>query len=320
MSKICPMCECSTVLLADQVHVADLVAGYKSRFDLNVTQYLQIDQVPKLELLYCPECDFKWFFPVLAADGNFYENIQKNSWYYQTEKVEFDFTLKSLSQGDRVLEIGCGAGFFGSILPDGIVYKGLEFNELAVSTGQARSIDIELESIESHAAKHPARYDLVCSFQVLEHVTDPRQFLESCAEAVKAGGTLVIGVPAENSFLSIAENNWLNMPPHHLSRWTDKALVCAFESLGLQDIHIWHEPIDEVTRPWHEDCLANFGLKTLLGVKPKLVSDRLLSRAVWNLPKTSIARRWLINHGRSRFSYADHGHTVCISGQRPVES
>ena len=73
--------------------------------------------------------------------------------------------------------------------------------------------------IEDHADQRPGHYDAVTSFQVLEHVTEPASFLRACVKALRPGGRLLLGVPNNDSFLGLLEDNWLNMPPHHMSLW-----------------------------------------------------------------------------------------------------
>ncbi|THH19596.1 hypothetical protein EUX98_g8742 [Antrodiella citrinella] len=50
------------------------------------------------------------------------------------------------------------------------------------------------------AQRGPASFDVVCSMEVLEHVDNPRAFLDSCAQLVKPGGHLFLSTIARNPF------------------------------------------------------------------------------------------------------------------------
>ncbi len=81
------------------------------------------------------------------------------------------------------------------------------------------------------------------SFQVLEHVRDPRDFLAACAACLRTGGLLIIGVPSDDSFPGISVNDIFNLPPHHVTFWPDRALRFALTDAGMGDIMVEHEPL-----------------------------------------------------------------------------
>jgi SAM-dependent methyltransferase len=81
-------------------------------------------------------------------------------------------------------------------------------------------LEIFDELIEVHAQKRPAYYDVVCSFQVLEHVYDVKNFIENAIKALKPGGRLIMSVPNnEPYFLRHSKYETLNLPPHHMGLW-----------------------------------------------------------------------------------------------------
>src|SRR4029453_7290007 len=60
-------------------------------------------------------------------------------------------------------------------------------------------------------------FDLVVSFQVIEHVPDPVGFLRGLAGRVAPGGELIVTTP--NRLMSVSEN------PYHLREWTAPELL-----------------------------------------------------------------------------------------------
>ena len=66
--------------------------------------------------------------------------------------------------------------------------------------------------------------------------------------AIKWGGginkpLLIIAVPSENSFIQYCVNGILNMPPHHISRFSDTTLHKIAEIFNLKLDCIYHESV-----------------------------------------------------------------------------
>ena len=119
-----------------------------------------------------------------------------------------------------MLEVGCGRGAFASLLKaqqPSVRYRGLEFNQAAVQAACAAGHDVVCRTLSDGAAQRPGHHDLVCHFQVLEHVPDPLAFTRDSVAARRPGGLLLVAVPAEDRFIGQQRDAWLNMPPHHLT-------------------------------------------------------------------------------------------------------
>lgn len=315
-ARYCPLCG-STHLVKKDAIAADLVVdSYARAFDVDIRAYFKSGG--RMNLLACEECGLLSYEPMPAGDAAFYEQLQRQPWYYQDIKPEYDFAKTQVGAHDRVLEIGCGKGVFRSFLPASIEYRGLEFNQAAIEKAMAIGLNVTATPVQDHADTHPGEYDVVCHFQVLEHVSDPKGFLEACAKAVKPGGKLIVAVPAEDSFLSVCENGWLNMPPHHVTRWKDRTLRYALEKqLGMQIEAIWHEPVAEYHQDWYRAILANYATQALLGRPSGLSADtRLLSKVGRRLVAYKPVQAWMFARGEKKFAFAGRGHTVCAVGTK----
>jgi 2-polyprenyl-3-methyl-5-hydroxy-6-metoxy-1,4-benzoquinol methylase len=79
-----------------------------------------------------------------------------------------------------VLEIGCGEGhLLKSVEPLVRQAIGLDLNRDAAAR-KVTACEIRAETIEDFAPSATARFDLVCAYQVLEHIVDPASCLRSC--------------------------------------------------------------------------------------------------------------------------------------------
>jgi len=256
--RICPACQADDTEAVDSVDRKDLIRNYRQK-GIDVSAYLRGSSIT---LCHCNRCELSFFDPICVGDGPFYEQLQTQELYYQDEKPEYAYAAKLVRENSSLLEVGCGKGAFRGWLPESVRYSGLEFNDEAVQKARAVGLDVRKQPVDAHADEG-RRYDVVCAFQVLEHVEHPRQFFHACVRTLKPGGTLMIAVPAQDSFLAIAPNSPLNMPPHHVTRWTDSALVSLAHSEGLANTDIWHEPVADFHQEWHATTLAYHALTRL---------------------------------------------------------
>jgi 2-polyprenyl-3-methyl-5-hydroxy-6-metoxy-1,4-benzoquinol methylase len=129
---------------------------------------------------------------------------------------------------------------------------------------------------------------VVTSFQVLEHVTDPRQFLLDMAAAAKPGGRVMIGVPNSGGFVGRDPRAVLNAPPHHMGLWSRTSLERVAEIVGLRVERMEVEPLN--TPDWFQATVEREYLPA--GWKAKLFyrlgGAQVLRRAITDYA-TSIA-------------------------------
>ena len=224
---------------------SDLIWLYKRTLEIDITRLIQTD----LSILRCKDCDLIFFDPQVTGDELFYNDLQKRDQYYQDDRPEFDWATSKIPSGASVLEVGAGNGAFALHVPQNR-YTGLDLSAAAKTMAAARGVTINTVPIEVWADENREAYDVVCHFQVLEHVSQPGRFLQACSKALKPGGMMLATVPAEDSFLSIVGNFALNMPPHHISRWTDKAVTAAAKIIHCKVDEIEHDAVAPVHRLW----------------------------------------------------------------------
>lgn len=183
--SICPLCNSERVLTLGILKRTELVNLYKRSLNVDISHLFEEDA----KYILCENCDLRFFSPLITGDEKFYNALQTNDWYYMQEKDEFKFARKFISPRDSVLEIGAGQGFFAKNLP-AYRYVGLDFSSNAKVMAAKEGILIENELIEEFSLKHPEEFDVVCSFQVVEHVSNPRSFLKAALSTLKTGGSL----------------------------------------------------------------------------------------------------------------------------------
>lgn len=258
----CPISGSSDIVAVEKISVKNLSQLYQKILNGNdiISEFTGSEEI---DLYHCPESDLYFFYPMITGTEKFYEKLQKFDWYYLEEKNEYDYASKLIKPSDCVLEIGCGKGAFAQKI-DSQNYTGLEFSQKAKDLAKG-GVNIINESIQDHAVYSPKKYDVVCAFQVLEHIGDVHSFIESSIACLKPGGILIFSVPSYDSFSKYVSNFFLDMPPHHVTRWTDTSLKNLTKYFPIENLEILHEPLQEVHKSFYATTIVKLALFKFLG-------------------------------------------------------
>lgn len=232
---------------------------YQEHFGINVNRYFA--GISTIDVYRCLDTGYQFYFPLtLEGDSAFYEALEAIPWYYMDWKREHEIALEHVRLTDRVLEVGCARGaFLRKLKTGGIDCAGLELNRHAAATARQQGVTVLEESIQGHATRHPETYDVVCFFQVLEHVSDVKSFIEAAVGLLRPDGRICIGVPNYDSFIGLDDASPLEMPPHHVGMWTESALAKLADVFGLELVSIECESL----QPYHIDYFANIARKRI---------------------------------------------------------
>lgn len=274
----CPLCLSNNSRVCEEIQSNRICKLYRSSFGVDIDRLFVGAAV--IRFIECGGCGLFYFDPPVTGDGEFYDALQNEPWYYLESKYEYDFVASMIGPGASVLDIGSGKAAFAEQLAPGVKYLGLDFSGAARAKALDRGLQVNNESIESHALVNPRHYDFVVSFQSLEHVHDSHSFLQAAARCARPAGKLVIVVPSEDSFLRFASNSPLNMPPHHVTRWPDRTLREVANLCGLKLNFLHHEPLQDIHDAWAFSVMANamLGRGKKLIESPESVGARVVSR------------------------------------------
>ena len=273
----CILCESSDIEIKEKLDVAIINKLYKSRANISTAKFFK---QPEINVCKCNSCELLYYSPQILGDGAFYEELQNYEGYYLEEKTDYLEASKYVKESDNVLEIGCGAGFFTNYIK-AKSYTGIEYNDQAISIAQSKNLNVVKQSIQAHALDNFEKYDVVCFFQVLEHIDTPNEFIQDALKCLKKGGKLIFAVPAEDSFIADAINLYLNMPPHHVSKWKDKVFEKIAQIFNIKLLNITHEPL----QPVHEEFYFKVNLfkkiRKMMGISFKSLDNSLLSQLLY---------------------------------------
>jgi SAM-dependent methyltransferase len=190
----------------------------------------------------CPGCGLEYFTPQFAVEPEFYRELSLSPAYYVADKWEFSAVRRVLAPGIALLDIGCGEGrFLRGVAGEVASAVGIDTNPEGVRRAQLAKVDARLEELGAFSRSHGGAFDIVCAFQVLEHLTEIRPFVEAAVACLKPGGTLCLSVPNRERFGREALEP-LDCPPHHFSRWHSDQLARLAELSGLRLRAVEYEP------------------------------------------------------------------------------
>ena len=152
-------------------------------------------------------------------------------------KERYGYTVDRLNIGvdSRVLDIGCGAGYYLDVLKDNLIEcKGLEVsNHLVEYCKSYHNLNVENTSLEGEPDGH---YDLITMFDVLEHLSDPVSVFNMINKKLKPGGYCVAYTPNIFSvgyeLMGVKQNTLL--PFEHLCFFNNRSLEFLVKKTGFK--------------------------------------------------------------------------------------
>lgn len=123
----------------------------------------------------------------------------------------------AIASGKSLLDWGCNDGYGMELMrPCVAEIAGLDSAETAILAAHQRLPDLH-SNIRLYDGKRlpfsPGSFDVVTSFQVIEHVGDLKTYLSHILEALKSGGTAIFTTPNRNLRLNPGDKPW---NPYHV--------------------------------------------------------------------------------------------------------
>ena len=128
-------------------------------------------------------------------------------------------------KGKRVLDVGCGGGILAEsmarrgadVLGIDLADKSLKVAELHKLETGVNNVNYRFVSAEQLAAEERGTFDVVTCLEMLEHVPDPAQTIQACADLCKPGGWLFFSTinrnPKSFVFAIVGAEYVLNLLP-----------------------------------------------------------------------------------------------------------
>jgi len=211
---------------------------------------------PPYRVVQCDQCQLWYLNPRLSeadmlkqyADDSYFDGSdglnEGYSDYAEQEKSlrpTFSRFLKQLHQkgmtGGDLLEVGCGYGY---LLDEAAPYfqhrVGTDFSLGAVEKASAYADQI----IHGGTAELPkdAMFDCIISVEVIEHIYDPKAFVQSLYQHLKPSGYLILATPDMGSaWRHVMQSKWPSFKlPEHVTYYDQETLQYLYKACGFEGI------------------------------------------------------------------------------------
>ena len=160
------------------------------------------------------------------------ERLEPQSFWFRARNDLIVWALRQyFPQARNLLEIGCGTGFvlkgIQTACPDLDLHGG-EISETGAAIARRRLPGVPIERLDALALPFAEEFDVVCAFDVLEHIEDDWEALVNLVGAARRGGGVVVTVPQHSWLWSVADE-----VAHHARRYSRADLCEKLRNAGL---------------------------------------------------------------------------------------
>jgi len=237
------------------------------------------------ELHRCAACGYQFVLRRPSIDeltavyeppppGTFGEHTQEAT--RELGLIYNDLISSSGCTGKRVLEVGCNTGFILKGLSDlGYSVTGTDLSSTAVRFAREWYGLDSIYLAEFPPATETGAFDVLIASHVIEHVLEPRDFVDKCARFLRKDGIFIIRTPNVDSIGIRAFRGYYPVfcPPIHLNHFSVRTLSSVLDphfSVIRSVTHgEWSDPRNTVF-----NCLV--AVSHILGVKKKLKATVVL--------------------------------------------
>lgn len=201
-----------------------------------------IYSINNCNIVQCNECSLVFTLlednnSVRSCNDAYYDLGKWGPSYFAIQeklKSRYDNTLADIRKYKKtgnILDVGCSLGFFlDAAREHGFDTYGVEPVESAATFART-SLNLNISNTTLGQAKYPDRFfDVICLFDVLEHIPAPLEILSEVKKILKDDGLLVIQCPNISSNMAKLTRQywrWLLAPQHlfHFSLGTLTSLL-----------------------------------------------------------------------------------------------
>ena len=163
--------------------------------------------------------------------ANFFAVEEKNWWFCGVRAMVRDWLQSATRQKSdlRLLDIGCGTGFWLSMLSELGEAHGLDFSAEAVAFCRARDLANVTRGSAEALPFDDASFDAVTMIGVIEHIDDDSAALREIHRVLRPGGVAIL-LTSAYQFLWTAHDDIV----HHKRRYTMANFNRRIRAGGLQ--------------------------------------------------------------------------------------
>lgn len=196
----------------------------------------------KAHLSKCRSCDFifsRWIPTEEELTTYYEEEYERNDYLSPVTRTRYNELLDQMEpfrKTGKLLDVGTGIGFFAEeAIKRGWEVHGVELTDEAIEICESKGVKM-IKGILDAKNYAPESFDIITSFEVIEHINNPADELENYQKLLRKGGLVYVTTPNFNSLLRYRLKDMYNviLYPEHLSYYTPKTLKQLFRRFGFK--------------------------------------------------------------------------------------
>lgn len=174
----------------------------------------------------------------------------------ELHQARYHLALRYIQPGHRILDAACGAGYGShymaansmceSVVGIDVSPEALQWAEEYFRSDKITFVQGDLTTAFAERLPH-RQYDLITSFETLEHLADDRGFLTQLRQLLKPGGYLLLSCPNEDLVPWREANN-----PYHFRHYRTAELTQLLQEQGF---HV----VDHYSQTWMAPLFRGHG-------------------------------------------------------------
>lgn len=203
----------------------------------------------------CNDCGVIWHESLINNLNEYYESQEyrdsleggsEDTLFYKLHDKEtlnkFQYTGTEIFRGKIISDIGCGCGAFLDFL------QGVVKNIVAIEPSEIYRQIMRKKGFETYAYIEEAKsnwsnkIDIITSFDVIEHVEEPKDFMKDIYDLLSDGGQAIIGTPTEapimRKLLGEIYEKKLLFSTQHIWIFSEKNLRKMAIEIGFKKVEI----------------------------------------------------------------------------------
>jgi 2-polyprenyl-3-methyl-5-hydroxy-6-metoxy-1,4-benzoquinol methylase len=169
--------------------------------------------------------DYWTTYQINQGEKQIYDRIEEFE-FISDERMDF---IKKFKESGKLLDVGCSMGFLvNSANKSGFDSYGIDLNKECIEYGIKKYSPIKLYDVSLEDFNENF-FDVICSFNVIEHLDNPEVFLEMCYSKLNEDGIIVIGT-------------------HDIESNTHKTLGSDWKQITKDGDHLYYFSIDTMER------------------------------------------------------------------------
>lgn len=188
------------------------------------------------------ENDYWTSYQIKQGEKSIFDRIQEFE-FISKERLGY---IQKFKKNGRLLDVGCSMGFLVNESNKlGFSSVGIEVNQECIIEGTKlyNGIELYLTDLDNFIG---GKFDIITSFNVIEHLDDPINFLLECEKRLSDDGIIVIGThDIESETHKKLKSDWkqITVDGDHLYYFSIETMKRLVNICGLETIET-HKPID----------------------------------------------------------------------------